>query len=146
MKTFTFELSEPIEYSAQGELRDGKSITFYAPKPSQRKRVMKLKQAFFQSLPKATGTEAPREKQTNTEDPEIDGDAVLLIIAQSDTDYAEFIETGRFVLCDNGKIEDAVSLTSVTLDKVSMDDMEQMVGQYVANFIVKSALSSLGKS
>jgi len=146
VKTFEFTLSEPIEYSTKGEVREGTSITFYAPKANQRKKVMKLKQTFFQSLPKGDGT-PQQEKQTPNEVPEIDGDAVLFIVAQSTADYAEFIEIGRSVICDrNAKIDDNEYLTVVTLDKVDIDEMEKMVGQYVANFIVKSALKSLGKN
>lgn len=141
MKTFTFDLTEPIEYSHKGELVQGTSITLYAPKPAQRKKAMKLKQVFFQSLPKSDGS----ERKTNEKESEIDGNMVLFIVAQSDADYADFIETGRSLLCDrNAKINDEEYLTTVTVDKLDLDDMETMIGQYVANFIVKSALKALG--
>jgi hypothetical protein len=51
MKTFQFDLEEPVEFSHGGEMVEGNSITFYAPKPNQRKKTTKLKQAFFRALP-----------------------------------------------------------------------------------------------
>ncbi len=143
MKSFTFDLSEPLEYSRNGEVVLGEKIVLYAPKPAQRKKAMKLKQTFFQSLPKGDGSAQQNNKEKESE--EIEGHMVLFIVAQSDADYAEFIETGRSLICDrNAKIDDAEYLTTFTMDKIDLDEMENMVGQYVANFIVRSALKALG--
>jgi hypothetical protein len=147
MKTFTFDLTEPIEYSSGGELVSGTSITLYAPKPSQRKKAMHLKQIFFQAMSEAAEDAKPNDDNADKKVPEIEGGMLLVIIAQSKADYVEFIETGRSLICDkNAKINDAEYLTTVTMDKMDLDDMENLVGQYVANFIVKSALRALGKS
>lgn len=145
MKSFKFDLPEPIMYATRGEPAEGTSITCYAPKPNQRKKVMKLKQMFFQSLPKSEGQTT--EKQPTAEDTEITGDAVLFVVAQSNADYSEFIEIGRSILCEaNAKVNDEEYLTTVLIDKLDLDVMEDLIGQYVANFIVKSALKSLGKN
>lgn len=148
MKTFDFYLEEPIEYASGGEVVSGSKITFYAPKPSQRKKVMKLKQLFFQALPKTSGTDVKAEKPGDDDlDNEINGDAIIALVASSSADYAEFVELGRSLICDqNAKIDETVYLTTVLIDKVDVDTLESMVGQYIANFIVKSALKSLGKS
>lgn len=145
MKTFSYELTEPIEYSVKGEQAFGSSITFYAPKPVQRKKTTKLKQMFFQSLPKSDGTRPEQTQKDET--PEVTGDAILGLIASSNTDYSEFIELGRSLICDkNAKIDDVEFLTTALVDRIDIDSLEEMIGQYVANFIVRSALKSLGKS
>lgn len=148
MKTFDFVLDEPIDYVVGGEVTSGSRITFYAPKPSQRKKVMKLKQIFFQALPKTSSTDVKPEKPSdNAADDDINGDAIIALVASSNADYAEFIELGRSLICDqNAKIDDVTYLTTVLVDKIDVDVLESMVGQYIANFIVKSALKSLGKS
>lgn len=147
MKSFTFELSEPVSYSSKGEVTQGTSITFYAPSAAQRKKVTKLKQFFFRALPKEIDAEVERDKTKNTEQAEITGEAIIALIAGSDADYSEFIELGRSLLCErNAKIDDIEFLTAPILDRISIDELENMVGQYVANFIVKSALMSLGKN
>lgn len=146
MKSFDFELPEPIEYHVKGEVSLGNRVVFYAPKPSQMKRVTRLKQIFFRSLPKTDSVKSvDRDKQDATD--EITGDAILALVASSDADYPEFIEVGRMLICDrNAKIDDAEYLTTALADKLEINTIEEMVGQYVANFIVKSALRSLGKS
>ena len=145
MKSFQYELPDPIEYSVKGEQTFGSSITFYAPKPAQRKKTTKLKQTFFQSLPR--GNESAKPEQAKDETPEITGEAILALVASSTVDYSEFIELGRSLICDrNAKIDDVEFLTTALVDRIDIDILEDMIGQYVANFIVRSALKSLGKS
>lgn len=144
MKTFDFELSEPVEYSAKGDVTTGSKIVCYAPKPSQRSKVMKLKQIFFQSLPKTNQQKTESKEQESSE---ITGSEVLFVVAQSDASYPDFIELGRSIICDrNAKIDDAEYITTAIIDKISLDDLELLVGGYVANFIVNAALKSLTKS
>ncbi len=143
MKTFVFELEEPVEYASGGEQTEGSSITFYGPKPNQRKRTTKLKQSFFRALPK------PDADAVDTKQPDdftISGKEVLFLIAQSDADYPDFIETGRSLVTDKvGKVEDAEWFTTVVADRLETEVLEQIIGEYVANFIVSSSLKSLMK-
>ena len=145
MKTFTFELEEPVEYSHGGDLVEGSSITFYAPKPNQRKKTTKLKQAFFRALP--TDPNQANENQEKDEDFEIGGAEILFLIAHSkEADYPSFIETGRSLVCDKvGKVDDTEFFTTVVADKLDIDTLENIIGEYVANFIVRSSLKSLTK-
>lgn len=147
MKSFEFELPEPIEYHVRGEVSLGNKVVFYAPKPAQMKRVTRLKQIFFRALPKSDSNERAERPDKSDIESEITGEAILTLVASSDADYPEFIDIGKALLCDkNGKIDDAEYLTNTLADKLDIYTVEQMVGQYVANFIVKSALKSLGKS
>jgi hypothetical protein len=135
-------LLEPVEFSHGGDVVEGSSITFYAPKPNQRKKTTKLKQAFFRSLP--TEGEATGEKP---EELEISGTEVLFLIASSkEADYTEFIEIGRSLVCDKvGKVDDVENFTTFIADKLDIDVLENIIGDYVANFIVRSSLKSLMK-
>ncbi len=140
MRTFDFSLDEPVEYSHGGDSVEGNSITFYAPKPNQRKKTTKLKQAFFRALP--TDQNAPDDKP---EEVDISGAEILFLIAHSnETDYPDFIETGRSLVCDKtGKVDDAEFFTTVIADRLDIDVLENIIGEYVANFIVRSSLKSL---
>lgn len=144
MKSFVFELPEPLEYSTGGNVTDGTQITFYAPKPNQRKKTAQLKQAFFRALPKEGGGSNQDQKGDEFS---IEGNEVLFVVAQSDSDYGQFIETGRSLICDKlGKVDDVEFFTTVMADKLDLDTLESMIGEYVANFILRSALQSLMKS
>lgn len=134
-----------MEFSHGGDMVTGNSITFYAPKPNQRKKTTVLKQMFFRALPKsgdvATGDASPAD------DEDIKGKDILFLIAQSDADYPQFIEVGRSLVCDKvGKVDDVEYLTTSLADKLDIDTLESMIGEYVANFIVRSALAKLMQS
>lgn len=142
MKSFVFELDEKVEYSHQGDQTEGSSVTFYAPKPNQRKKTTQLKQMFFRALP----TDGDADQKSEAE-PDIKGTDILFLIAQSDADYPHFIEVGRSLVCDRtGKVDDVEFLTTVIADKLDIEVLEEMIGEYVANFIVRSALASLMKN
>ena len=118
----------------------GTHVVFYAPKPNQRKKTTKLKQMFFRALPKDG---EPDGKQPD-ENPDIKGRDILFLIAQSEADYTDFIEVGRSLVCDKvGKVDDVEFFTTVMADKLDINVLEAMIGDYVANFIVKSAMDSL---
>jgi len=144
VKTFEFKFDEPIEFSHGGERVEGNSITFYAPKPKQRKKTGKLKQAFFRALP-TEGNE--NQSSHRNEEVEISGAEVLFLVAHSkETDYPDFIETGRSLICDQvGKIDDTEYFTTFIADNIELDVLEEMIGEYIANFIVRSSLQSLTK-
>lgn len=145
MKTFTFKLEDPVEYSSGGNMVEGNEIVFSAPKPNQRRKTTKLKQAFFRALPKE-GEEDPDKKKD--EDTVIRGAEVLYIIAQSDiADYPDFIETGRTLICDDvGKIDDIGVFNVTVADRLPIEVLEEIIGEYVANFIVRSAIRSIMKN
>lgn len=146
MKSFDFILDEPVEYAVKGETTTGNKITCYAPKPSQRTKAMKLKQTFFQAIPKNRPTNVEADKKS-AEDQDITGNEVLFIVAQSEADYPAFIELGRSLICDkNAKIDDVEYITTAIIDKLEVETLEALVGDYVANFIVSSALKSLPKN
>jgi hypothetical protein len=82
------------------------------------------------------------------DDYEISGGEVLFLIAHSkESDYPAFIETGRSLVCDKvGKVDDTEWFTTVVADKLDIDILENMIGEYVANFIVRSSLKSLTRT
>lgn len=148
MKTFEFEFEEPIEYAHKGEVTLGHKVVFTAPKSNQRKKTTKLKQMFFRAIASIQGDE-PNKPETNdvNKNPDIEGDKLLILMAQSDVDYTDFIETGRSLICDGvGKVDDVEPFTVFMADKLGIDELELMVGEYVANFILRSALKSAMKS
>ena len=141
MKTFEFELEEPIEYGVGGNVATGSKVVMYAPKAKQRKKTGQLKQMFFRALP--TDGDADADVKEGAES-EITGDMILFLIAQSAEDYTDFIEVGKSLICDgNAKIDDLEKFNAAHAEMLSIDDLDRMVGGYVAHFIVRSALNSI---
>jgi len=140
VKTFDYELEETLEYGVGGNVAQGSKIHFYAPKAKQRKKTGQLKQMFFRALP----TDGNSEDVQQGKEDDVTGEMILFLIAQSDQDYTDFIEIGKTLICDgNAKIDDIEKFTAGHAELVTIDDLEQMVGEYVAHFIVRSALNSI---
>ena len=156
MKTLEYRLAQPIEYSDQGEMVPGEVLVLTAPKGNQRKDITKLKQTFFRAI---TSTNDPanseqieeaKEKRDEVEESEleINSDEVLFVVMQSSSvDYADFIEIGRKVLIGGiCKIDGVKTVNSVIIDRLSVEELENLIGAYVAFFIVSSAMKSMQSS
>lgn len=153
MKTLEYRLAQPIEYSDQGEMVPGEVLVLTAPKGNQRKDITKLKQTFFRAI--SSGNESPtpeqieeaKGKRGEVEDSEleINSDEVLFIVMQSSSvDYADFIEIGRKVLIGGiCKIDGVKTVNAVIIDRLSVEELENLIGSYVAFFIVSSAMKSM---
>jgi hypothetical protein len=156
MKTLEYRLTQPIEYSDQGEMVPGEVLVLTAPKGNQRKEITKLKQTFFRAI--SSGNESLSEEQievakdkrseSESEEIEINSDEVLFIVMQSSSvDYADFIEIGRKVILGGiCKIDGVKTVNAVIVDRLSVEDLENLIGSYVAFFIVSSAMKSMQSS
>lgn len=144
MKELEFHLEEPLEYAHDGDPATTEEITLKAPKTRQRKTVGKLKQYFFRALPKDQTDDDEKKQDQPQDEVEIKGDEIIFLIAQSDVDYTDFIEQGRkLMLSGTAEVAPGVPLTDVLIDRMSIDDVDRMIGEYVATFIVRSALKSV---
>lgn len=155
MKTLEYKLSQPVEYADQGEQVEGEVLVCTAPKGKHRKDVTKLKQMFFRSMPgieeisdsQKEAAEA-RKSETEGDDFDINGEEVLFVIMQSTrVEYDEFIELGRKLIA-NGlcKVDGVKEANSVILDRLPVEELEKLIGEYVAFFIMKSAMKSIQNS
>lgn len=142
MNTMTFTFDTPIEVAHKGDMISCSYIEFVAPKANQRKKTTKLKQMFFQAIT-AAATPSAEQKSGNADKSDIKGYELLIIMAQSHVDYTDFIETGRSVVCDGvGKLDGVEPFTAPIADNLDADVLENIIGDYVANFILRSALKS----
>ena len=153
MKTLDYRLSQPVPYADQGETVEGEVLVCTAPKGKNRKDVTKLKQMFFRSLPdqdsasieKAQAAKELKEEEASEEDISINGNEILFIVMQSaKVEYDDFIELGRKVLSSGCcSIDGVKEVNSTIIDRLSVEELENVVGEYVAFFIVSSAMKSM---
>ena len=143
-KEVTYTLETPLKYAYRGEPMDGEFITLKAPTSRNMAECAALKQAFFRALPQDGAVEADT---TDTGDAEITGEGVMTLITMSkDVELASVLVTGRELLTSGvALIEGEEKLTKPLLDNISQDDLEGMLGEYLANFILASALQRLKK-
>jgi len=143
-KQITYTLETPLEYAHKGDLQETTFVTLDAPTSRNMTECAALKQAFFRALPKSGEVEV----ESDGGDAELTGEAVMMLITMSpDVELSSVLVTGRELLSSGiAKLGGEEKVTKPILDKLSMDDLSGMIGDYMANFILASALRGLKKS
>lgn len=146
-KEITFSLSEPVKYGdKKGELQAGTFLTLLPPTSKNMAECAALKQAFFRALPKDGQMDTDTDVSDN--DAKVTGDAVMTMIAMSkDVELASVLVVGRELLTSGvALVEGEVKLTKPIADTMTQDDLEGAIGEYIATFIIASALQKAKKS
>lgn len=136
---YQYDLKRKFNYAKSGESKEASFILLKAPNSTNRKECAQLKQAFFRSLPE------PKESTDNKDEDSVDikaGDVMVLIARSPNVDYAEFLEIASKLMISNVALVDGdTKLTIPIMNQMSNDDVEGMVGEYMVNFILASALT-----
>jgi len=103
----------------------------------QRKHVSKLKQGFFRAIEALRGTE---QAKGSDDKKDITGQEVLGLLLMSDAvEFDSFLETFMMVVTTGGALIDGEEpMTAVTWERLSYDDAERMLGEYIAGFMLSS--------
>ena len=143
-KEIIYQLTQNLPYAQAGEMIEGKSITLTAPTSKNMTECAFLKQAFFRALPKVTAETSPGTADAG----EVTGDGVMALITMSpDVSLSSVLLTARELFASGLALVDGEQrLNKPLLDALSPDDLEAMTGEYMANFILASALQKLKKS
>ncbi len=133
-----FQLKKPIEYAYEGATVNGSFITLYAPTRKQMEQCVFLKQTFFQAA-KSIETDGKAEKD---ESAEIKGQDVISLLYSSYCDMNKVLLSGIALFRSGAaKIEGVKDLTGPMIDQMSQDDLENSIGEYIANFIIASLMN-----
>lgn len=142
-KQFEYELENPIEYHDGGDLASSKNLVLLAPSFSQIKRAAKLKQGFFQAIKSFQGDKKQDESKNKAanDESDFDADAVLTVLFMGDIDIAAYFEDFEKLLTSgvckvNGKVE----LNSIMCSKLSVEDMEKLLAEYIVNFLLPASM------
>lgn len=135
---YTYELKHPFEYAHKGNVYSASFVELKAPSTSTPSRAA-LKQCFYRALPKTSN-----ESATDKEDKPITGSEIVTLIAMSEkVKLDSFIEHGRILLSSGvALVEGSEKLTKPLIDKMHPDELEDMIGAYMVNFILASAFAS----
>lgn len=146
-KEVEYQLEQPLPYAKAGVMVDGAFISLTAPTSRNMNECAFLKQAFFRALPKAP----PGERASTPADvdsSEITGAGVIALITMSkDVELSGVLIAAKELFTSGvAMVDGEVKLTKPLLDAMSQDDLEAMTGEYMANFILASALRKLKTS
>lgn len=142
---FIFELTTPVKYHSGGEEIEGTFITLYAPSYKQMDKCVPLKQAFYRAAASINddSTEVVSAPETPSDDAEMTPEGLMGMFYQSDEDMVKIMLYGVELFKSPGiaKIDGTVNMTHPMIEKMSQDDLENMLGGLLINFILYSALN-----
>lgn len=146
MEPIKFQLSAPIEFAQKGELVYISELDLIAPTHRQRPLIIRLKQMVKKSLhdyalslptsklPSAE-MDAPSTEDTG---PALAGDLLIEILYLTDIDLVKFFDTAKELLGSGTVTVGGEKFGTFSFQKLSDEDFERLVGDYVANFILTS--------
>ncbi len=140
-----FILEKPFKYATKSGNQESASwIELHPPTTRNSRECAALKQAFFR---------AANESGADSEDgeaTEIDGDArgpqgagIIAIMAMSTkVDLPEIMEVARKLFSSGvAQVDGETKLTTRLIESMAQDDFERMLGEYLVNFTLASALA-----
>ncbi len=156
---FTFTLRKPIPWINQlnqGTEEFTNELILKAPSNRQRHQTAALSQGFLRAI--HYGQKSARAQQhiadvnfrsknnDNKSDNEktLTGAEILSAVMLSDVDYVAYQETFRTLLLnDIAFVSDGQKLTSPLYDKMSGEDTQKLMGEYIAIFLISSLMKDL---
>lgn len=135
------ELTSPILATAKGK-GDEEEINFITLDPPTGKIAglcANIKSAFFSAVANLP-TEASGEK---SDDADIKGGDMMQMMYMSGIDMEKVIVTAKAIIKETGLLGGEKVMTQPIIDRMSPDDIENCLGEYMANFILKSALQEM---
>lgn len=148
MTEFEYTLKQPFDYAHKGEQYTASMLLCKCPTSKQIDKCARLKQAFYRAA--AESAESAQDRQQSdraTRDSDISAQEVLDAICQSNVDFSEVMSIGISLISSGIVLIDGQEkLTRGLIDKMSLDDIESVLGEYYVNFIIASALQNLKSS
>ena len=146
---FDFILSQEITFAHKGETIYTKLLSLYAPSAKNMKKAIQLQAGFSASL-KAIQKDvsdidrenALKEAETKTEeDKTFAGDEIINLLKMANAiDLTEYYEIFQRLLTSTSscicKVDDKEILTDSLFESISFHDLQKMLGEYLARFLV----------
>jgi hypothetical protein len=138
-----FNLTTPFEYAHKGQAATASFIQLSAPTARNSPECSALKQAFFRAA-KASGATTKESEEVTTPT----GAEVIMALAMSqDVDLPEVLVVGRRLLTSGIALVDGEEkLTAALLDKMSDEDFQNLLGEFLVAFCLASVLSKTARS
>lgn len=139
-----YELQVGFSYGdSQGNQQTASFIELAAPTSRNMTECAELKQSFYRALP--DDKDATDEDREGKEISEVNGaDVIGLILRSKDVKLITVLLHAKALFCSGvAKVDGQTKLTKPLCDKMNNDDFENMVGEYLVNFILASILQKM---
>lgn len=137
-----FPLTTKISYAFEGEEVEGSFVKLTPPSAKQLSHCAFLKQSFIRACAEQQRNN-PGQKEPASDEKVSGQDIIYMLYGSSSTDMAKVLISGiELFKTGVAMIDGETKMTKPLLDKMSNDDLEGMLGEYLANFILQSVLNS----
>lgn len=145
MQEIIYTLKQGFYYAHKGDQRVAEFITLRAPTVENIGYIAKLKQGFMQAVTGQQRQDNATSGDTEGGVDDLTGEMIMAMLSMSDIDYAAYLQTAKAVFAGSGIaiIDGDEQLKPATIDKMAIDDLEAMTGEYLKVFILTSALKMM---
>lgn len=143
-ESFRHELLESFVYGKAGQEAQAEFIEFTPPRAANMTECAILRQAFFRALPQG---EPVKDGDKDAKDDLTAEELMSILSMSSDVDLDKILVTVKILLTSKGisQVDGETHLTKPLFELLDMDDLIEITGKYLLNFILASSLRQLRK-
>jgi hypothetical protein len=146
---FTFDITTKFKFANGSAQDDAKYIELHAPTSRHARECCELKQAFFRSMQEQQDSSETKLNVQDKDPTDIKGPDVMQLIAISrNVNLADTLDIARLLFAGTGiaMINGEIKLNKETINRMSVDDFENMLGEYLVNFTLAFSLGQAKKN
>jgi len=137
-----FLLSQSVDYTTKdGTIESANQLALMAPTCAQDALRIKLKQGLTRSMFELSQSAKVSEPKEG-DDSEPDGDAIIMLLYASNLDLVSYKETFKQLVTSGSGSIGGMPITKTIFERITPDDSDRMLGEYLANFFKLSAPST----
>ncbi len=146
MEKFNFELKNPVKYSGGGVDLNASFITLKEPSIDQLDHVAFFQKAVLRCIKSMNNNEESNPSTESSGDnsaEKITAHQVLMILTQEYPDMNQLFNTAKklFYCVGIASVEGEVDFTNAIYKTMSISDFQNMMCEYLVNFILPSVLN-----
>ncbi len=149
MKEIKLELSYPIEYAFEGQTLEADHLMMVSPSAASIKFTSQIKNLFFDAISKNRNEIESKEplKKDSSDQSDITPVMVEYILSTCNSGSVDKLhQCLKDLFCSGAiKLPTGQRINIVQLDKLSLEDYEKLIGEYVVNFIIGSLLKRMSQ-
>lgn len=149
MSEIDYPLTKPFTYATKsGDTAEAAFIRLQEPTSRNSDECAALKQAFFRAQHALQDPNAEDDAGEAAKPEDVKGADVLVMLAMAPTvDFPEVLRVGKKLFSSGvAQIDGETKLTIGLMDRMSQEDVETMLGDYLVGFILASSLARLASA
>lgn len=142
MAEVIYTLINPIEYAWKGEKTEGSFITLTAPTFKMITKAAPIKQAFMSAITEFQKNVSVEADPSSSDGSNVTAKQIMQILYSSSINVNSlFLNAQELFKSGLAMLDGQQSLTVPLMEKMSVDDFEGLLGEYIANFILPSLIN-----